>query len=463
MEIKFRSHKNHNPECDILEGYLDNDKYVTYGIYVNGQNKGKEFMEYYSGENYSPGSIKHSHSRHFEVPNLPLKYKPIWNKLKQIYQEKYSTLNETSNVIYASPEGGKDRYYCVWKNGDGNTLTKNIWGKSSVEKWKKEIGASKIIWSMIESQMSNLHQKISDYLRANISKIPKDILLKHIAKKFQIPIKTVNSLYTEVIGTMKRKEISEDKNITESNKFRSFIRKEIKEFFGGVGVQNINSMCDKCEMPANSCTCALEDDKKKNEKAKSGKVQIIKEFLLKEIKRDVDERCDNCPEDATKKIKESSTEDICKRCKRSQTKCTCIKESNFTCKKCGNTIGSLQCKKYCGKKNEIHPSVSNYEKKEQAIDNFAKQLIHNGVMTGLALNYLMKKFNIDFDKASIIYYRNKKTNETCHECGMKHLKTEICPPGHVAQTKALKKQHGKNSPIPYKIAWAAHKKDKGKH
>ena len=42
----------------------------------------------------------------------------------------------------------------------------------------------------------------------------------------------------------------------------------INEYFGGMmGVPNINSVCDKCGMPANACECQLEDDKRNNEKA----------------------------------------------------------------------------------------------------------------------------------------------------------------------------------------------------
>jgi len=31
----FNSHKNHNPDCDILEGFLDDDSLITYGIYIS--------------------------------------------------------------------------------------------------------------------------------------------------------------------------------------------------------------------------------------------------------------------------------------------------------------------------------------------------------------------------------------------------------------------------------------------
>ena len=52
----------------------------------------------------------------------------------------------TPNVVYAYHEGGKDRYHCVWSNSDGETVTKDVYGKSDVEKFKKTCSASKIVW-----------------------------------------------------------------------------------------------------------------------------------------------------------------------------------------------------------------------------------------------------------------------------------------------------------------------------
>lgn len=37
--IKFNSRKNHNPSADIIEGHIDGDTFITYGIYVNGPKK----------------------------------------------------------------------------------------------------------------------------------------------------------------------------------------------------------------------------------------------------------------------------------------------------------------------------------------------------------------------------------------------------------------------------------------
>lgn len=82
----LHSHKNHNPNCDILVGHLDDDTDLTYGIYVNGPETGQEFCEYYSGENYCPNSSKRSYSRMWIPSNIPVKYKQLWQLLRSNYQ-----------------------------------------------------------------------------------------------------------------------------------------------------------------------------------------------------------------------------------------------------------------------------------------------------------------------------------------------------------------------------------------
>ena len=100
-DLFFNSHLDHNPECDILEGHLDKDSLITYGIYVKGPKQGLEFMEYYSGSNYKPTSDKRSSSRLFMVDKIPAKYKAMWEDLKKIYEDEYagsgrvSTRNES--------------------------------------------------------------------------------------------------------------------------------------------------------------------------------------------------------------------------------------------------------------------------------------------------------------------------------------------------------------------------------
>jgi hypothetical protein len=67
----FHSHKNHNPKCDIIEGIIDDDCFITYGIYVNGPKKGQEFCEYYRGENYRMPSKLRSYSRRWKPTDIP--------------------------------------------------------------------------------------------------------------------------------------------------------------------------------------------------------------------------------------------------------------------------------------------------------------------------------------------------------------------------------------------------------
>jgi hypothetical protein len=92
IDYKFNSHKVHNPACDIIEGHLDKDTYICYGIYVkdSGSKKaGQEFMEYYTGENYKLGSLKRSNARYYEPDTIPAKYLAAWNELKSKYENEY--------------------------------------------------------------------------------------------------------------------------------------------------------------------------------------------------------------------------------------------------------------------------------------------------------------------------------------------------------------------------------------
>lgn len=94
-KIKFNSHKNHNPSADILQGHLNDDTFITYGIYIkdaSGKKVGDEFMEIYTGENYNVGSSKKSNSRVYSPDKIPSKYKSMWNDLKSEYESTYSSL-----------------------------------------------------------------------------------------------------------------------------------------------------------------------------------------------------------------------------------------------------------------------------------------------------------------------------------------------------------------------------------
>lgn len=89
IKIECNPSTVHNPYVDSVEGYLDKDSFITYGIYVESTESndiGDEFMEYYSGPNYVPGSKKKSNSRFYTPEKIPTKYKELWNLLKHKYQ-----------------------------------------------------------------------------------------------------------------------------------------------------------------------------------------------------------------------------------------------------------------------------------------------------------------------------------------------------------------------------------------
>ena len=91
VKVDFHSHKKHNPDADTVQGQLDKDTMITYGIYVNDSEikAGTEFMELYTGENYLPDSSKRSNSRLYSVDKIPTKYKKYWEELKSIYEKKF--------------------------------------------------------------------------------------------------------------------------------------------------------------------------------------------------------------------------------------------------------------------------------------------------------------------------------------------------------------------------------------
>jgi len=86
LGVTFHSHTNHNPDCDILVGHIDEDTNLTYGTYIKGPRKGQEFCEYYSGENYCIKSKKRSYSRMWTPVNIPVKYYTLWQVLRSNYQ-----------------------------------------------------------------------------------------------------------------------------------------------------------------------------------------------------------------------------------------------------------------------------------------------------------------------------------------------------------------------------------------
>lgn len=86
-KVVYNSHQVHNPYCDIVEGHIDGDSFLTYGEYVNNPNV--KFVEYYSGENYVVGSKRRSHSRSWLLGAEPKKYAAQVAELKRLYNQKY--------------------------------------------------------------------------------------------------------------------------------------------------------------------------------------------------------------------------------------------------------------------------------------------------------------------------------------------------------------------------------------
>ena len=88
--LKFNGHTQHNPECDILEYHYNDDYFITYGIYVNGNKKGEEFCEYYRGKNYNVNSKLRSYSRIYRPGNIPTNYIKKFSELRILYNKIYS-------------------------------------------------------------------------------------------------------------------------------------------------------------------------------------------------------------------------------------------------------------------------------------------------------------------------------------------------------------------------------------
>jgi hypothetical protein len=84
--LNFNSHTTHNPDCDILELKINQDAFITYGINLK---TGTEFLEYYAGENYVPGSSNKSTSRMYPCTQIPKKYLHVWHGLKAHYNKNF--------------------------------------------------------------------------------------------------------------------------------------------------------------------------------------------------------------------------------------------------------------------------------------------------------------------------------------------------------------------------------------
>ena len=96
-----------NSECYILQGQIDDDLHITYGVYINGSRVGEEFMEYYRGENYNTKSMAVSSSRHYTSDKIPTKWRLEWETLRELakkehpyyYSEKLFKTNDKTGIF----------------------------------------------------------------------------------------------------------------------------------------------------------------------------------------------------------------------------------------------------------------------------------------------------------------------------------------------------------------------------
>ena len=90
--IKFLPNTSHNPNCNIIQGQIDDNTLIIFGVYVNGLKEGQRFCEVYKGRNYIPNSPFKSYSRYYAFGDIPEKYMAHWIKLKDIYTHKHTQM-----------------------------------------------------------------------------------------------------------------------------------------------------------------------------------------------------------------------------------------------------------------------------------------------------------------------------------------------------------------------------------
>lgn len=98
MRYRFNPHTCHNPSCDIVEAHVTPQSFITYGVYVSGPRAGEEFMEFYQGPNYKPGSEVRNWSRCYSVDQIPKLWKSSWLKAKEAYTTQFKGLGAQTRV-----------------------------------------------------------------------------------------------------------------------------------------------------------------------------------------------------------------------------------------------------------------------------------------------------------------------------------------------------------------------------
>jgi len=190
-----------------------------------------------------------------------------------------------------------------------------------------------------------------------------------------------------------------ENKMNKKESLKEYIKSIIKEM-QMMGGQFPNSICDKCEMPLNSCNCQLERDKNKNK--------------LKEFRKNLKEGRQS---NRSKKFKNELGTTLNKRCK----ECS-MPEDECICE-----TGALQARKADQlRKTGKYSAFKNTKNKEEDEDiKSMKDLVKNA-----------SKKNKDMQ--------------------------EVAPPGREKQVRKLKKKFPKGSNSPFRIAWSSYNKSKGK-
>jgi len=107
---------------DILEGYLNNDTFMTYYVYrPSSVFAGDEGMELYSGCNYVKGSSKRSYSSHCIKDEIPKMYKDQWESLRSLYGA-YRKHSMTPEVFQMWLDDGCQEPVKKWLHAKRGTL-----------------------------------------------------------------------------------------------------------------------------------------------------------------------------------------------------------------------------------------------------------------------------------------------------------------------------------------------------
>jgi hypothetical protein len=87
IQYEFLPAETHNPDCDITSITVMQQEQFCYGVYIKGDKAGQEFLEWYKGPNYVPGSSKRNWSKHYN--KIPSHKTEVFNDLKEYYKKHF--------------------------------------------------------------------------------------------------------------------------------------------------------------------------------------------------------------------------------------------------------------------------------------------------------------------------------------------------------------------------------------